>query len=85
MNIRCLLGNHNYERVSEPVPVKHDGDFSIGEYDWHYALGRCRRCRHFRMIRCGGALPYYPTKMKTEKEWLGVCISDYLNFGKEEE
>lgn len=78
-SIRCLLGLHDYERVSKPVPTK-DGEFDF--VAWSYALGRCRRCSEFSMVRCiGGLEPYYPSEVKTKEEWLSILVHEYYKIG----
>ena len=75
-DLRCLLGIHDFERVSEPVPAR-EGD---GGFDFlvnSYALGKCRRCFKFSMVRCwGGLKPYYSSDVKTKKEWLKQLLKE---------
>lgn len=72
-NIWCLLGIHDFERVSKPVPTKSCNEFNCLAQS--YALGRCKRCSEFRMVECcGGLEPYYPSAVKTQREWLDILI-----------
>ena len=80
----CKLTGHNFQRVSDPVPTKFDDEFPAvveGVYDWHYALGKCRKCGRFRMVRCQGAgLPFRTSDMKTAAEWLEILKAEYLRL-----
>jgi hypothetical protein len=72
MKIKCLL-EHDYKRLSEPVPVKQDGAFSFNMYEGHYALGECKNCGHIAMVRYqvnGETYSFSNIDMKTKKEWL---------------
>ena len=44
MNLLCLLSSHNWEQLTDWLPVEMHRDFR----DWvePMALGRCRRCLH---------------------------------------
>lgn len=80
-NILCLLGIHDFERVSEPVPARSDSEFNfLVEF---YALGKCRRCPKFAMVRCwGGEKPYHGSDVKTKEEWLEILRLVYEGRGK---
>ena len=74
-DIRCLLGLHDYERISRPVPAKIYSEFNF--LAQAYALGRCKRCSKFSMIEClGGLISYYPSDMKTKDEWLKILVKE---------
>ncbi len=73
-DIRCLLGIHDYERVSEPVPARGDNEFDFIVNS--YALGKCRRCPKFSMVRCcGGLKSYYFSEVETKREWLKILVA----------
>lgn len=76
MNIQCRLGIHSYKRVSEAVPASEDDEFNFTAQG--YALGKCKRCSRFSMVRCYGRLDsYYLSAVKTKSEWLRELVKDY--------
>lgn len=76
----CLIGIHDFERLSEPVPTNSDSEFDfLIEF---YALGRCKRCPKIAMVRCyGGDKPYYPSDVKTKGEWLEILTKKLILDG----
>lgn len=76
-SLRCLLGNHDFERLTDPVPTRAEGEFEWDHFTGHYALGKCRRCREFEMVKCWGDFSYYASQMKTKREWLEILVAKH--------
>ena len=75
-HILCLLGLHDFHRISKVVPGTEDDEFDFDVRP--YALGRCRRrCGGYRMIQCQGGLePYKDGDVKTKSQWLKILVKE---------
>lgn len=72
----CKLGFHDYEKLTHPVPTKSDSEFDFYVSVGHHALGKCRKCDTYKMVACGGSFSYYPSDMKTKKEWFEELVAE---------
>lgn len=70
MNIRCLLGLHNWEKIAPIKPIKAENEFSHCNYLGHFALGECRRCNKRSLRECYGKWEWYWADELTEAEYM---------------
>ena len=74
-HILCLLGLHDFHKISKVVPTKSDDAFDLLVDG--YALGRCRRCGGYSMVKCvGGLEPYKDGDVKTKSQWLKILVKE---------
>lgn len=84
-DIRCLLGFHDWKRVSDKTPIIQYREFDSTLFVGIFALGECRRagCAVLEPRRCGGsntwqsfdettmedAIPEWMTQRERRKDW----------------